>query len=63
MYDTWSDEELKSRFSQISLSYLKLCEEVVPKLSKLSNMENELRLLTEAVEKRGLEIDEKKEPG
>jgi hypothetical protein len=61
MFEHWTDEEIQSRLETVFKSYQELAEDLLPKLSKLQNLEKELNSLSQESVRRGLIVDTEKE--
>jgi hypothetical protein len=61
MFEHWTDEEIESRLETVFKSYQELAEDLLPKLSKLQNLEKELNSLSQESVRRGLIVDTEKE--
>lgn len=62
MYNTWTEEQLKSRYSVVSNSYLETTKDVLPKLERLSKLETEIFEIALELKSRGVDIETTEKP-
>lgn len=58
-----TDDQLLTRWNDVSSRYKELAKSLLPQLQKLNNLEQELISLSEEVGSRGLKVDETKQGG